>query len=189
MHAFLQQIFRYILLFPLASLRCAHYNAFPLNFPLLLTKIIVRKLMRTFNIKQSEIIPNWCLVDAAGKHLGRLATQIAFRLRGKHKPEFTPHLDVGDFIVVINAEKIKVTGSKFKDKMYYSHSGYTGSIKSISFEKLLAKFPERILQHAIKGMLPKGPLGRKMFKKLKVYAGDKHPHLAQQPQLIEDGGV
>jgi len=141
--------------------------------------------MRTFTIKQKDINPCWHLVDATDKNLGRLATRIAFMLRGKHKPEYTPHMDVGDFIVVINAEKIKVTGNKFKDKVYYHHSGYIGGIKSIAYDKLLDKFPERIIQHAVKGMLPKGPLGRKMFKKLKVYAKDTHPHLAQQPQLLE----
>lgn len=141
--------------------------------------------MRTFNINQNEFNPNWCLIDAADKHVGRLATRIATILRGKHKPEFSPHLDTGDFVVVVNAEKIKITGNKFKDKIYYHHSGYTGGIKSISFDKLIAKFPERILQYAVKGMLPKGPLGRKMFKKLKVYAGTEHPHAAQQPLPLE----
>lgn len=141
--------------------------------------------MQTFNVKQHEVNHGWLLVDADGKHLGRLATKIAFMLRGKHKPEFSPHIDIGDYIVVINAEKIRVTGNKFTDKMYYSHSGYTGGIKSISFDKLLAKFPERILEHAVKRMLPKGPLGRKVFKKLKVYAGAEHPHVAQRPQHVE----
>jgi large subunit ribosomal protein L13 len=141
--------------------------------------------MRTFTIKQKDINPNWHLIDATGKHVGRLASRIAFMLRGKHKPEFTPHMDMGDFVVVINAEKIKITGNKFKDKIYYHHSGYTGGIKSIAYDKLLAKFPDRILQHAVKGMLPKGPLGRKMLKKLKIYAAENHPHLAQQPQLLD----
>lgn len=140
--------------------------------------------MRTFTIKQKDIKPDWVLIDASGQHLGRLASRIAFMLRGKHKPEYTPHMDMGDFVVVINAEKIKITGNKSKDKMYYHHSGYIGGIKSIAYDKLLAKFPERILQYAVKGMLPKGPLGRKMFKKLKIYAKDTHPHMAQQPKLL-----
>jgi large subunit ribosomal protein L13 len=127
----------------------------------------------------------WCLIDASGKTLGRLATQIAFKLRGKDKPEFTPHLDVGDYVIVINASKIKVTGNKTKDKMYYRHSGYTGHIKSIAFDKLLDQHPERIIKHAVKGMLPKGPLGRKILSKLKIYSGAEHPHFAQQPQLTE----
>lgn len=141
--------------------------------------------MRTFTIKEKDIKPCWHLVDASDKNLGRLATRIAFVLRGKHKPEFSPHMDMGDFVIVINAEKISVTGNKAKDKTYYHHSGYIGGIKSISYDKLMDKFPERILQHAVKGMLPKGPLGRKLLKKLKIYAKDEHPHLAQQPQLLE----
>lgn len=140
--------------------------------------------MQTFSIKQSEINPGWYLIDATGKTLGRLATEIARRVRGKHKPEFTPHMDVGDFVVVVNVEKLKVTGNKVKDKIYYHHSGYIGGIKSISFEKLLSKDPGQILKHAVKGMLPKGPLGRKMLAKLKVYSGAEHPHEAQQPQKI-----
>lgn len=141
--------------------------------------------MQTFSIKKKDVKHCWHLVDASDKTLGRLATQIAFVLRGKHKPEFTPHMDMGDHIVVINAEKIKVTGSKFNDKMYYHHSGYIGGIKSVSYDKLLANHPERILQHAVKGMLPKGPLGRQMLRKLKIYAGAEHPHVAQQPQVLE----
>ena len=141
--------------------------------------------MKTFSIKQKDIKHNWHLIDASGKTLGRLASKIAFMLRGKHKPEFTPHMNMGDCVIVINAAKIKVSGNKFKDKIYYRHSGYTGSLKSTSFDKLLAKFPERILQHAIKGMLPKGPLGRKMLKNLKVYAKEQHSHAAQQPTLLE----
>jgi large subunit ribosomal protein L13 len=124
------------------------------------------------------------VVDAAGQTLGRLATQIAMRLRGKHKPEYTPHVDTGDFIVVINAERIRVTGNKSKAKIYYSHSGYVGGLKEVTFEKLLAKHPTRVLEIAIKGMLPKNPLGRAMYRKLKVYAGAEHPHAAQQPQLL-----
>jgi large subunit ribosomal protein L13 len=130
---------------------------------------------------------NWCLIDASNKTLGRLASFIAHRLRGKHKPEYINYLDKGDYIIVINADKIKVTGNKFKDKTYYHHSGYTGGIKSISFDKLLEKSPEDILKMAVKGMLPKGPLGRKVFSKLKVYRTPEHPHTAQNPQVIEVG--
>ena len=124
------------------------------------------------------------MVDADGKTLGRLATEIAHRLRGKHKAEYTPHVDTGDYIVVVNAEKIQVTGNKAKDKMYYQHTGYVGNLKSISFEKLIDKAPERAIQNAVKGMLPRNPLGRTMFRKLKVYAGSEHPHAAQQPQPL-----
>jgi large subunit ribosomal protein L13 len=141
--------------------------------------------MRSFSIKKKQLDPSWYLVDAKNKTLGRLATGLAIILRGKNKPEYTPHMDTGDYIVVVNAEKIKVTGNKVKDKNYYRHSGYPGGIKTISYDKLLAKFPERILQHAVKGMLPKGPLGRQMLQKLKIYVGTDHPHEAQQPQLLE----
>ncbi|MFT5547616.1 50S ribosomal protein L13, partial [Rheinheimera aquimaris] len=124
-------------------------------------------------------------VDASGKTLGRIATEIAARLRGKHKPEYTPHVDTGDYIIVVNAEKVAVTGAKAQNKMYYSHTGFPGGIKEISFEKLIAKKPEMVLELAIKGMLPKGPLGRAMFRKLKVYAGAEHQHAAQQPQVLD----
>lgn len=140
--------------------------------------------MRTYQAKNETVNHNWYVVDAAGKTLGRLASQIAKRLRGKHKPEYTPHVDTGDFIVVINAEQIRVTGNKAKDKIYYSHSGYPGGIKEVTFEKLQAKHPTRILEIAVKGMLPKNPLGRAMYRKLKVYAGNQHPHAAQQPQSL-----
>lgn len=140
--------------------------------------------MNTFQAKNETASHNWYVVDAAGKTLGRLASQIAIRLRGKHKPEYTRHVDTGDFIVVINAEKIRVTGNKTKNKVYYSHSGYPGGVKAVTFEKLLAKHPTRILEIAIKGMLPKNPLGRAMYRKLKVYAGTDHPHTAQQPQTL-----
>ncbi|MCB1699321.1 MAG: 50S ribosomal protein L13 [Pseudomonadales bacterium] len=140
--------------------------------------------MKTYSAKSGEINHDWFVVDAADKTLGRLASEIAHRLRGKHKPEYTPHMDTGDYIVVINAEKIRVTGNKTKDKIYHSHSGYPGGIKSISFEKLIDKAPERVLQGAVKGMLPRNPLGRAMFRKLKVYAGTEHPHTAQQPQVL-----
>jgi large subunit ribosomal protein L13 len=140
--------------------------------------------MKTYSAKASEINQDWFVVDAAEKTLGRLASEIAHRLRGKHKPEYTPHVDTGDYIVVINAEKIRVTGAKAKDKIYNRHSGYPGGLKSISFEKLIDKAPERVIQGAVKGMLPRNPLGRAMFKKLKVYAGTEHPHAAQQPQVL-----
>ncbi|MDX1347176.1 MAG: 50S ribosomal protein L13 [Thiomicrorhabdus chilensis] len=141
--------------------------------------------MKTFVAKPAEIKRDWYIVDAEGKTLGRLAADIASRLRGKHKPEYTPHADCGDYIVVINAEKIAVTGKKRNDKMYYHHTGYVGHLKSTNFEKLIDKAPQRPIEFAVKGMLPKGPLGRAMFKKLKVYAGTDHPHTAQQPKALE----
>lgn len=141
--------------------------------------------MRTYSPKHSELNHDWFIVDASGKTLGRMATEIAHRLRGKHKPEYAPHVDNGDYVVVINAEKVKVTGNKAADKIYHSHTGYPGGIKSISFEKLLEKAPERTIQSAVKGMLPKNPLGRQMFKKLKVYSGSDHPHVAQQPKILQ----
>lgn len=141
--------------------------------------------MKTYSAKAESVSRDWYLVDAEGKTLGRLASEIASRLRGKHKPEYTPHVDTGDYIVVVNAEKVHVTGKKARDKMYHRHSGYIGGLKSISFEKQIAKAPERPLQTAVKGMLPRGPLGRAMFKKLKVYAGSEHPHTAQQPQELK----
>ena len=140
--------------------------------------------MKTFSAKPAEVRRDWFLVDADGKTLGRLATEIARRLRGKHKAEYTPHVDTGDYIVVVNAEKVRVTGAKTTDKMYHHHTGYPGGLKSISFEKLIDKAPERVIQRAVKGMLPRNPLGRAMFKKLKVYAGNEHPHAAQQPQVL-----
>jgi large subunit ribosomal protein L13 len=141
--------------------------------------------MKTFTAKPESVQRDWYVVDAAGKTLGRIATEIALRLRGKHKPEYTPHVDTGDYIIVVNADKVTVTGNKAKNKMYYSHSGFPGGIKEINFEKLLAKKPEMVLETAIKGMLPKGPLGRAMFRKLKVYAGAEHQHAAQQPQVLD----
>lgn len=140
--------------------------------------------MKTFSAKAEEVTRDWFVVDASDKTLGRLASEIAHRLRGKHKAEYTPHVDTGDYIVVINAEKVRVTGAKATDKMYHHHTGFIGGIKSISFEKLIDKAPERVLQTAVKGMLPRNPLGRAMFKKLKVYAGAEHPHTAQQPQAL-----
>ncbi len=141
--------------------------------------------MTTVSTKPAEVRRDWYLVDATDKTLGRLASEIAHRLRGKHKPEYTPHVDTGDYIVVVNAEKIHVTGNKMKDKMYYHHTGYIGNLKSISLEKLLAKAPERAIQSAVKGMLPKNPLGRAMYGKLRVYAGPEHGHAAQQPQPLD----
>lgn len=137
--------------------------------------------MKTFSAKPAEVSRDWYLVDAEGQTLGRLATEVARRLRGKHKPEFTPHVDTGDYIVVINAGKVRVTGNKLKDKVYHHHTGYIGNLKSISLEKLLKKAPEQVIEKAVKGMLPKNSLGRKMFGKLKVYAGSEHNHAAQQP--------
>ncbi|MCB5225276.1 50S ribosomal protein L13 [Alishewanella sp. 16-MA] len=141
--------------------------------------------MKTFTAKPESVTRDWYVVDANGKTLGRIATEIASRLRGKHKPEYTPHVDTGDYIIVVNAEKVVVTGNKAKAKTYYSHTGFPGGIKEISFEKLIAKKPEMVLETAIKGMLPKGPLGRAMFRKLKVYAGAEHQHSAQQPQILD----
>ena len=141
--------------------------------------------MKTFSAKTEEVERDWYVVDAEGKALGRLATEIALRLRGKHKPEFTPHVDTGDYIVVINAEKIGVTGNKEKDKMYYHHTGYIGNLKSVSLGKLRETYPERIIQSAVKGMLPKNTLGRNMFKKMKVFVGAEHTHQAQQPKVLE----
>ena len=140
--------------------------------------------MKTFSAKAEEVTRDWFVVDAADKTLGRLASEIAHRLRGKHKAEYTPHVDTGDYIVVVNAEKVRVTGAKTTDKIYHHHTGYPGGLKSISFEKLIDKAPERVIQGAVKGMLPRNPLGRAMFKKLKVYAGSEHPHTAQQPQAL-----
>jgi large subunit ribosomal protein L13 len=141
--------------------------------------------MKTFSAKPESVKRDWYVVDADGKTLGRLATEIASRLRGKHKPEYTPHVDTGDYIIVVNCEKIAVTGAKRTDKTYYHHTGYIGGIKSITFDKLLEKAPEQIIEKAVKGMLPKGPLGRAMFRKLKVYAGTEHQHAAQQPQVLD----
>jgi len=141
--------------------------------------------MKTFTATPATIKREWCVVDATDKTLGRLATELAHRLRGKHKPEFTPNMDTGDHMVVINAEKIKVTGKKLEDKMYYRHTGYIGNLKSINLGKLMDTHPERAIQYAVKGMLPKNPLGRAMYRKLHVYAGPEHPHAAQQPTQLE----
>ncbi len=141
--------------------------------------------MKTFSAKPHEVRHDWYVVDATDKVLGRLAAEVARRLRGKHKAEYTPHVDTGDFIVVVNAAKIRVTGNKGLDKRYYRHTGYPGGIRETSFDKLQARFPGRALQTAVKGMLPKGPLGYAMIKKLKVYGEATHPHVAQQPKVLE----
>lgn len=141
--------------------------------------------MKTYSAKAGEVEQGWYVVDAQGKVLGKLATQIAARLRGKHKPEYTPHVDTGDYVVVVNAAKVRVTGRKAEDKVYYNHSGYPGGMKRTTFAKLQARKPERALQRAVKGMLPKGPLGYAMLRKLKVYGGATHPHAAQQPKTLE----
>lgn len=141
--------------------------------------------MKTFSAKPAEVRHDWYVVDASGKTLGRLSAEIARRLRGKHKPEYTPHVDTGDYIVVVNAEKIRTTGNKKTDKVYYRHTGYIGNMKSITLGKLLQKTPERVIETAVKGMLPKNPLGRAMFRKLKVFAGPEHNHAAQQPKPLD----
>ena len=139
----------------------------------------------TYSAKQSDIKEKWIIVDAKGAVLGRLASNIAARLRGKHNPLFTPHVDAGDWVVVVNADKVVLTGRKWQKKNYYRHSGYIGGLKTITAQKLMEKRPEDLIRFAVKGMLPKNRLGRKLFKKLKVYAGDKHPHAAQQPEALE----
>ena len=141
--------------------------------------------MKTFSAKPHEVQRDWYVVDATNKTLGRLSTEIARRLKGKHKPEYTPHVDTGDYIVVVNAEKIRVTGNKMKDKMYYRSTGYIGNLKSVPLEKMMDEAPERALQYAVKGMMPRNPLGRKMLSKLRVFAGPEHPHEAQQPIPLE----
>ena len=141
--------------------------------------------MTTFTAKAGQVQQGWYVVDAQGKVLGRLAAQIAARLRGKHKPEYTPHVDTGDFVVVVNASKLRVTGRKAERKEYIRHTEFPGGLRRTNFAKMQATRPERVLQHAVKGMLPKGPLGYAMLRKLKVYAGDKHPHSAQQPKALE----
>lgn len=141
--------------------------------------------MKTFNANNQNVERDWYVVDAEGQTLGRLATEIAHRLRGKHKPTYTPHVDTGDYIVVVNAEKIRVTGRKLSDKIYYHHTGYIGNLKQIPLGKLLKEHPERVIEKAVKGMLPKNSLGRNMFLKLKVFAGSEHTHAAQQPKVLE----
>ena len=141
--------------------------------------------MKTFSAKPETVKRDWYLIDASGKTLGRLSTELARRLRGKHKPVYTPHVDTGDYLVVINADKIAVTGNKLQDKMYHRFTGYVGNLKTQSLQQMLDKHPERVIEIAVKGMLPKNPLGRAMYRKLKVYAGTEHPHSAQQPQPLE----
>ena len=141
--------------------------------------------MKTISARAEDVKRDWFLIDAENKTLGRLATEVARRLRGKHKTIYTPHVDTGDYIVIINAEKVRVTGNKAKNKIYYDHSGYMGGLKEINFEDLIQKAPERVIERAVKGMLPKNSLGRTMFRKLKVYAGKDHAHAAQQPQPLE----
>jgi large subunit ribosomal protein L13 len=141
--------------------------------------------MKTVSAKSETVKRDWYVIDAANKTLGRLATELSRRLRGKHKPVYTPHVDTGDYLVVVNAEKIAVTGAKLTDKIYHHVTGYVGNIKAISLRDLLASHPERVIEIAVKGMLPKNPLGRAMFKKLKVYKGPDHPHSAQQPQVLD----
>lgn len=150
---------------------------FPLNL-----KVVQ---MKTYSAKADDVRRDWFVVDANGKTLGRLCSEIARRLRGKHKPVFTPHVDTGDYIVVINADKVAVTGRKMKDKIYHRFTGYVGNMKSASLREMLDKHPERVIELGVKGMLPKNPLGRQMYRKLKVYSGAEHPHTAQQPQLLE----
>ena len=141
--------------------------------------------MKTFSAKPHTVKRDWYVIDAENKVLGRLATEIARRLRGKHKPEYTPHVDTGDYIVIVNAEKVALTGNKKTDKVYYHHTGYPGGIKAKTAEKMRQEHPERIIEKAVKGMLPKNPLGRAMFRKLKIYAGPEHQHQAQQPKPLE----
>ncbi len=141
--------------------------------------------MKTQSTKPADVRRDWLLVDAADKTLGRIATEIAVRLRGKHKPEFTPHVDTGDYVVVINAEKVKVTGNKLTDKVYWRHTGYPGGIRGVALRDQLERHPERVIESAVRGMLPRNTLGRAMYRKLKVYAGPEHPHAAQQPRALE----
>ena len=141
--------------------------------------------MKTQSVRPADVRRDWYVVDATNRTLGRLATELAVRLRGKHKPEYTPHVDTGDYVVVVNADKVRVTGRKRDDKMYYRHSGYPGGLKQNSFRELIDSHPERVIEFAVKGMLPRNPLGRAMFRKLKVYAGPEHPHTAQQPKPLD----
>jgi large subunit ribosomal protein L13 len=178
------------------GMACIEHNYSPARFdsaepfyytppPFLGTTLITRALMKTFSAKPHEVKREWLIVDAADQVLGRLASQIALRLRGKHKPEFTPHVDTGDYIVVVNASKVRVTGAKAESKTYHRHSGQPGQLHTTTFTEMRKKAPERIVEVAVKGMLPKGPLGSAMFRKLKVYAGTDHPHEAQQPRALK----
>lgn len=141
--------------------------------------------MKTFSAKPADVVREWFVIDAEGKTLGRLATEVAKRLRGKHKAEYTPHVDTGDYIIVVNADKVRVTGNKLKQKIYYKHTGYVGHLRQTSLEKMLENNPERVLEFAVKGMLPKNVLGRDMFRKLKIFAGPEHSHAAQQPKVLD----
>mgnify|MGYP000102799088 CR=1 FL=1 len=141
--------------------------------------------MKTISAKKETATHSWYVIDATDKVLGRMATEIANRLRGKHKAEYTPHVDTGDYIVIVNAAKVTVTGNKYNDKMYHHHTGYVGNLKSVPFKDLISKKPEEVIQKAVKGMLPKGPLGREMARKMKVFAGSEHTHAAQQPQVLD----
>lgn len=141
--------------------------------------------MKTQSIRAQDVRHDWCVIDAEDRTLGRIATEIARRLRGKHKPEYTPNVDTGDYVIVINAAKVRVSGRKTTDKIYYHHTGYPGGIKATSFARMRAEHPERVIETAVKGMLPRNPLGRAMYRKLKVYAGPDHPHAAQQPQTLD----
>lgn len=145
-------------------------------------------MQKSFMLKKEEVNRQWCVIDATGLTVGRLSTEISMRLMGKHKPTFTPNVDNGDYIIVINAEKVVFTGSKLKQKLYYSHSGYPGGLKETKAETMLEKHPERVLEHSVKGMLPKSKLGKRMFRKLFVYAGENHGHDSQQPQVLDLGG-
>ena len=151
--------------------------------------LLKRKLMKTFSAKPADVTHEWFVIDATDKVLGRVASEVALRLRGKHKAIYTPHVDTGDFIVIINAAQLRVTGAKSTDKIYYRHSGYPGGITATNFRDMQTKFPGRALEKAVKGMLPKGPLGYAMIKKLKVYGGAEHPHTAQQPKVLEIAGM
>lgn len=141
--------------------------------------------MKTFSAKPDAVKRDWYVVDASGKTLGRLASEIAKRLRGKHKAEYTPHVDTGDYVIVINAEQVQVTGNKASDKIYHRHTGYIGNLRSMTFDEMRARHPERIIETAVRGMMPKNPLGRAMFRKLRVYKGGEHQHVAQQPKPLE----
>ncbi len=156
----------------------------PIRFALPNFRLLLRR-MKTVSMRAQDVQHSWYVVDADNRTLGRLATEVAHRLRGKHKAEHTPHVDTGDFIIVVNADKVRVTGNKETRKKYYRHSGYPGGLKETSLEQLRESHPERIIESAVKGMLPKNPLGRAMYRKLKVYAGPEHPHAAQQPQPLE----
>ena len=160
---------------------------YPYYFPPFIATVMNGEncVMKTFSAKPAEVKRDWYIIDATGKTLGRLAAEIAKRLRGKHKPEYTPHVDTGDYIVVINAEKVHATGNKMTDKFYHHHTGYPGGIKSVQLKDQLIKHPTRVIEHAVKGMMPKNPLGRAMFRKLKVYAGTEHKHTAQQPKPLD----